>query len=122
MSLYGAKLSAQEGNHDPVTEGTANNRSSPDVHLTKHSIPVPPGAGRRGEEMSESVESLNQRDNGLKIMGYLRKHEWNTKSDIASELGIEEVDFELALQHPVCAGRVRTGVRSDSYGQIVIWL
>ena len=54
-----------------------------------------------------------------RITEYLREHGYNSPREIASDLGLDEAQYEMAACD---IPGYRSGIRPDSYGHFVAWL
>jgi Mn-dependent DtxR family transcriptional regulator len=57
------------------------------------------------------------------ISDYLAEKGWMSKRDIATDLKLEPVEVDIAIQRLQEEGRrVSLGMRRESYGRTVVWL
>ena len=54
-----------------------------------------------------------------RIAEYLREHGYNSPREIASDLGMGEAQYSMAVRD---IPGYRSGIRPDSYGHSVAWL
>ena len=64
--------------------------------------------------------NIQARANRNRIIAYLQKHGYNTPQEICQELNLDEAEWNLAICED--DGRIKIGVRPDSYGVSVAWV